>query len=119
MPQVVSSGTSLYIEFVSDVGNIGIGCNAQTGDPGWFADWDFLDNGQDICHPDAAILTDSLGVLHDDGQAGSSSCQTAGCGGADATGAINGYADNLDCGVRIRGGPGTSLAHFDCTLTAL
>jgi hypothetical protein len=39
MPQVVSSGTALYIEFISDIGNIGIGCAGQTGDPGWFAEW--------------------------------------------------------------------------------
>ena len=52
--------------------------------------WDFLDNGQDICHPDAAVLTDSSGILHDDGQDGTVDCSSTACGGTDTTGAING-----------------------------
>jgi hypothetical protein len=35
-------------------------------DPGWFADWDFVENGQDICHPDSAVLRTEYGVIHDD-----------------------------------------------------
>ena len=33
---------------------------------GWKADWDFITNGQDICHPDTAVLRDPTGTLHDD-----------------------------------------------------
>ena len=29
-----------------------------------FADWDFIDSGQDICSPDAAVLTSSNSITH-------------------------------------------------------
>jgi hypothetical protein len=29
-------------------------------DPGWLADWDFVQNGQNICAPDAAVVRSSL-----------------------------------------------------------
>ena len=58
-----------------------------------------LQNGQDICHPDTAVLRDAHGSLHDDDPAGGVHCATASdCG---AVGGDNGYSDDLDCGVRI------------------
>lgn len=59
------------------------------------------------------MLTDHRGVLHDDGMDHVVSCANGGCGGLDAGGLVNGYADNLDCGVRIRGPPGSTVnLHF-------
>ena len=46
MPSVVSSGSDMFVRFVTDTSNRGIAAAGQTGDPGWFADWDFQDNGQ-------------------------------------------------------------------------
>eukprot|EP01052_Picozoa_sp_SAG31_P028361 SAG31_NODE_2730_length_5177_cov_2.436392_2_plen_462_part_00 len=63
---------------------------------------DFLDNGEDICHPDAAILEDDHGVLHDDGTGTNVNCQVQNCGSSEAGAEQNGYASNLDCGVRLR-----------------
>ena len=54
LPVVVSSGQDLHIRFITDSSNCGIAVAGQVGDPGWFADWDFVEHGQDICHPDAA-----------------------------------------------------------------
>ena len=61
---------------------------------GWFADWDFVDNGQNICEPDSAVLRAPRGVLRDDDIASTQSYEDGG----------NGYGSALDCGVRIRGG---------------
>ena len=66
-------------------------------DPGWFADWDFVENGQNICAPDSAVLRDARGVLRDDDPVNVQYQSTA---------ATNGYMDNADCGVRIRGPSG-------------
>jgi hypothetical protein len=30
---------------------------------GFFADWTFIENGQNICAPDAAVLQDPRGTL--------------------------------------------------------
>ena len=43
----------LHIRFKTDNHNCGID---SSEDPGWIASWDFITNGQDICHPDAGTL---------------------------------------------------------------
>ena len=43
----------LHIRFKTDNHNCGID---SSEDPGWIATWDFIANGQDICHPDAGTL---------------------------------------------------------------
>jgi hypothetical protein len=97
LPTIVSSGQDLHIRFKTDTHNCGID---SSEDPGWLASWDFIDNGQDICHPDTAVLRDPHGTLHDDDPAGNVQCTNPNdCGGV---GGDNGYSDNLDCGVRIR-----------------
>jgi hypothetical protein len=60
-------------------------------------------SGQDICHPDAAVLSETRGVLHDDGMDHAVNCAIGDCSADGAGAATNGYDDNLDCGVRIRG----------------
>ena len=109
LPVVVSSGQDLHIRFITDTSNCGIAAAGQVGDPGWFADWDFVENGQDICHPDAAVLTDPHGVLHDDGTGASVDCSVSDCSHNDAGAGVNGYDSNLDCGVRIRGPRGSTV----------
>jgi hypothetical protein len=108
LPVIVSSSNTMTIHFQTDTRNCGIAYMKQKGDPGWFADWDFLDNGQNICHPDAAVLTQSHGVLHDDATA-HVDCSTGICNHADKTHTHNGYSDNLDCGVRIRAPKGATI----------
>lgn len=90
LPSIVSTGEWLRIEFHTDTRNCGI---SAAEDPGWFADWDFVESGQNICEPDAAVLHDEFGVLHDDDISTANSFEEGGAG----------YGDNLDCGVRIRG----------------
>ena len=55
-------------------------------------------------------------MLHDDSVDGFVDCTAGGqqrCGGLDSTGAVNGYKDNLNCGLRIRGPPGSTInLHF-------
>ncbi len=97
LPSIISSGNSLYIHFITDTRNCGID---GTEDPGWFADWDFVENGQNICEPDSAVLRSDFGVLRDDDP-------TNGQVGAGSVG--NGYMNNADCGVRVRGGPGSTI----------
>eukprot|EP01044_Picomonas_judraskeda_P034518 COSAG03_NODE_14354_length_467_cov_0.975543_2_plen_81_part_01 len=63
LPSIISTGNSLYIHFITDTRNCGID---GTEDPGWFADWDFVENGQNICEPDSAVLRSDFGVLRDD-----------------------------------------------------
>jgi hypothetical protein len=96
LPSVISSGTALYIEFMTDTRNCGI--TNTNEDPGWFADWDFVENGQNICAPDSAVLRAHHGVLRDDEVATS-----------DFGGGNMGYRDNADCGVRIRGDAGSTI----------
>ena len=60
LPSVVSSGNSLHVRFKTDHHNCGID---GSEDPGWIANWDFIENGQDICHPDAGVLTAPHGTL--------------------------------------------------------
>jgi hypothetical protein len=98
LPSVVSSGNGLYILFRTDVGNCGV---TGTEDPGFFADWDFVENGQNICEPDSGVLRDTHGVLRDD--------DTVQQGAYGNTPGSEGYLDNADCGVRIRGRAGTTI----------
>ena len=91
LPEVVSSGEWLRVEFHTDTGNCGIDA---AEDPGWEAHWDFVENGQDICEPDSAVLRTVKGVLHDD--------DVVNVGSGSQTYENPGYGDNLDCGVRIR-----------------
>ena len=108
LPSVVTTGSSLHIRFLTDTHNCGIDASE---DPGWIADWDFIENGQDICHPDAGVMTDPGGVLHDDAPA-RVNCQNGGCG-TTGDSAATGYGDNLDCGVRIRAPKGSTInLHF-------
>ena len=96
LPTIVSSAQDLHIRFKTDTHNCGID---SSEDPGWLARWDFIENGQDICHPDTAVLRSPHGSLHDDDPAGGVHCNSpTACG---AVGGDNGYGDNLDCGVRI------------------
>lgn len=74
----------------------------------WFADWDFIENGQNICFPDSAVLKALHGVLHDDSTT-VVDCSTGQCNGLDAEGTTNGYSDNQHCGVRIRGPTGSQI----------
>ena len=87
LPSVVSSGNELHVRFITDTHNCGID---SSEDPGWIADWDFIENGQDICHPDAAVLRDPHGTLHDDAPGGAVNCQNGGCGSGTGGGAANG-----------------------------
>lgn len=96
LPSIISTGEWLRIEFHTDTRNCGI---SAAEDPGWFADWDFVESGQNICEPDAAVLHDEFGVLHDDDISTANSYEEGGTG----------YGDNLDCGVRIRGGKGDTV----------
>ena len=120
LPSVVSSGEWMRIEFHTDERNCGI---TNDEDPGWFAgkivilsrfvalcvlltqvsitisDWDFVENGENICEPSAAVLRTEQGVLHDDDTSTATSFEQGG----------SGYGDNLDCGVRIRGGKGATI----------
>eukprot|EP01052_Picozoa_sp_SAG31_P001665 SAG31_NODE_56_length_29726_cov_41.443312_15_plen_465_part_00 len=89
LPSIVSTGSYLRVEFHTDNRNCGI---SSAEDPGWFADWAFVEDGQNICDPDAAVLHAHHGVLHDDDVSTATSYQSGGAG----------YGDNLDCGVRIR-----------------
>lgn len=73
------------------------------------ADWDFIENGQDICHPDAAVLREARGTLHDDAPGGAVNCQNGGCGSGTGGAEANGYGDNLDCGLRIRAPKGQTI----------
>lgn len=93
LPSVVSSGNGLYVLFRTDAGNCGI---TGSEDPGFFADWDFVENGQNICDPDSGVLHAQHGVLRDD--------DTVQIGAYGNTPGSEGYLDNADCGVRIRGG---------------
>lgn len=108
LPSVISSGQDLHIRFLTDYHNCGID---NSEDPGFYADWVFIENGQNICEPDAAVLTDPRGVLHDDDPAGDIHCEhDLDCGLA---GGDNGYSDNLDCGVRLHAGQGETVnLHF-------
>ena len=99
-PSVSSSGQDLAIYFHTDSGNCGI---SSVEDPGFFADWEFVEAGENICDPSAAVLRANHGVLHDD----------------DPTDVVSqseyttGYGNNLDCGVRIRAGKGETVNfHF-------
>ena len=68
---------------------------------------------QDICEPDAAVLEDPYGVLHDDGTGSSVNCAVQDCSQTGAGAAQNGYEDNLDCAVRIRAPRGGTVnLHF-------
>ena len=122
LPSVISSGNGLYILFRTDTGNCGI---TGTEDPGFckftchlpqatfgsnridrlllctVADWDFVENGQDICNPDAAVLRATHGVLRDD--------DIVQQGAYGTTPGSAGYLDNADCGVRIRGPAGSTV----------
>ena len=49
------------------------------------------------------MLSETRGVLHDDGMDHAVNCAINDCSAAGAGAATNGYDDNLDCGVRIRG----------------
>ena len=51
LPSIVTTGSNLHVRFITDTHNCGID---GSEDPGWKADWDFITNGQDICHPDKA-----------------------------------------------------------------
>jgi hypothetical protein len=62
-PSVVTSQEFMYLQFETDNGNCGV---AGAVDPGFFGDWEFVEQGEDICHPSAAVLHASHGVLHDD-----------------------------------------------------
>lgn len=96
LPDMVSTGEWLRVEFHTDAGN----CGVSTGqDAGFVATWDFVENGQNICEPDATVLRSAHGVLHDD------DTTTASGYGPDG----DGYGDNLDCGVRIRSGEGGTV----------
>ena len=102
-PSVVTSQEFMYIQFNTDNGNCGV---AGMQDPGFFGDWEFVEQGEDICHPSAAVLHAAHGVLHDDDPtdgnvvAGDNTYQ-------------QGYGDNLDCGVRIRARKGETVnIHF-------
>ena len=59
----------------------------------------FVESGVNICEPDAAVLHDEFGVLHDDDISTANSYEEGGAG----------YGDNLDCGVRIRGRKGSTV----------
>lgn len=68
---------------------------------------------QDICHPDAAVLEDPYGVLHDDGTGSNVNCAVQDCSQTGAGATQNGYEDNLDCAVRIRAPRGGTVnLHF-------
>jgi hypothetical protein len=98
LPSVVSSGNGLYVLFRTDAGNCGI---TGSEDPGFFADWDFVENGQNICDPDSGVLRAQHGVLRDD--------DTVQQGAYGTTPGSAGYLDNADCGVRIRGGARSTI----------
>ena len=66
-----------------------------------------MENGQDICKPEAAVLIASRGVLHDDTVDTHVDCSKGGCNSLDKNGHKNGYKDNANCGVRIRGPKGS------------
>lgn len=108
----MSSGQDLHIRFRTDAHNCGIDSNE---DPGWIGEWDFIENGVNICHPSGGALRNAHGVLHDDA-IGNKHCVNAhDCGGLDPKGGsnINGYSDNLDCGVRLHAPKGQTInVHF-------
>ena len=108
LPSIVTTGSNLHVRFITDTHNCGID---GSEDPGWKADWDFITNGQDICHPDTAVLRDPTGTLHDDSVHEVRHCVNAqDCG---TEGGNNGYGDNLDCGVRIHAPKGATVnVHF-------
>jgi len=87
LPEIISTGRYMRVQFHTDYRNCGI---ANAEDPGWFADWDIVENGQNICKPDSAVLTSKHGVLRDDDITGQSIKDG------------NGYGNKLDCGVRLR-----------------
>jgi len=111
VPSVVrTTQADLFVQFNTDGGNCGI--SDSTSDPGWFGEWTIVDAGVNICHPSAAVLTASHGVIHDDEPSSEIDCTGAGreaCNGADGD---RGYGDNLDCGVRIHAPAGHTIS-FD------
>jgi hypothetical protein len=113
LPSVTSSGQDMHVVFRTDTHNCGID---SSEDPGWIANWDFISNGVNICSPNAGALRAPRGVLHDD-QVGHVQCGSVGakCGHLDAKGGadINGYSDDLDCGVRLHAPRGQTInVHF-------
>lgn len=77
-----------------------------------FGEWTIIDAGVNICHPSAAVLTASHGVIHDDEPSSEIDCTGAGraaCNGADGD---RGYGDGLACGVRIHAPAGHTVS-FD------
>lgn len=109
-PEVLTTQQDLWIEFHTDAGNCGI--SDSTSDPGWFGEWTVVDAGVNICHPSAAVLTASHGVIHDDEPSSEVDCTGAGraaCNGADGD---RGYGDGLACGVRIHAPAGHTIS-FD------
>ena len=60
LPVIVSSGQDLHLRFVTDTSNCGIAFAGQQGDPGWFADWDFLENGNIVMLSRSVALSISL-----------------------------------------------------------
>lgn len=112
LPAIESTGQDMHIRFRTDNHNCGID---SSEDPGFIAEWRFIENGVNICHPSGGALRNHHGVLHDDA-VGNTHCDKPGdCGGADPKGGANknGYSDNLDCGVRLHAPRGYTInVHF-------
>ena len=99
-PPMQSTGRDMFVRFQTDAGNYGFQVAGVSDDPGFYADWHFIqmveaggDVGYGIC-PVAAVLTEAHGQLHDDdGELGTVDCTQTRCGSTDNAG----YGDNLNC----------------------
>ena len=106
---IQSTGNSLYVLFETDTGNYGLNTAGVRADPGFYADWHFIQQivelaGSGIC-PVAAMLTEAHGTLHDDERAGVD-CSAA-CNTEQGVGA--GYSDALDCFTTIHASTGSQV----------
>ena len=94
--RLLSTGSEMTVQFTTDTGNWGLNTAGVTDDPGFYADWSFIDHldvgGSGICAA-PAIFTDAHGSIHDE-ETGHVNCALANCGSG--TGAA-GYADNTAC----------------------
>jgi hypothetical protein len=94
-----TTGNTMTVRFETDTGNYGFQAAGVDADPGFYADWDFINHltvaGDGIC-PAPAVYTDPHGTIHDDERSGvNCAAQSRQCGsmnGGDA-----GYHDNTNC----------------------
>ena len=120
---IESTGTSLTVIFATDTGNYGLNTAGVSVDPGFYADWHFIEHvtdvaGSGIC-PVEAVLTESHGTLHDDERSNvdcSQACNSNGqCAVGYGTGACTaGYADAADCSTTIHA-PADAVIKFTFT----